>query len=83
MTEEHFSFECDGERRGGERRGNADEEVEGRKRENHRFHRTPTTVIRMEVFIVLAAVSLYVAAPTLRVIVQSLTLLPLSRMSND
>lgn len=47
-----------------------DEGEEGEKEE--RFHRTPTTVIRMEVFIALAVVSLYITAPTLTVIEQSL-----------
>lgn len=48
-------------------------EMKRRKEEEKgRFQRSPTTVIRMEVFIVLTVVSLYVPAPTLRVTEQSL-----------
>lgn len=62
MAAELFSFESDSERWG-------DEEEEAEKKG---FQRTPMTVIQIEVFIVLTVVSLYIAAPTLRVIEQSL-----------
>lgn len=73
MAEQLFSSESNSERWGGEvwikQRGNR---WRGGRRRKARFQKTCITVIRMEVFIVLTLVSLYIAAPTLRDIEQTL-----------